>query len=186
ARRRWAAPAPLPWKEARVRVVQSSWPFTLSPILPQGEAAVPSLLRDRHQHAAAHALEERFLVRLAPPAREAAAMPMADDDEVGADALGGGGDAIGRVAVLERALGVDAVLLQPRDALVEDRLRALVLAARELRRDALGNRRREIALADREQVGLALHAEGHLRALAQRPAAFHRAVVGEQDLAEHG
>src|SRR5690348_3243033 len=73
-----------------------------------GALLISILRRHRHQHAAAHALEQRLLVRLAPPAREAAAMPMSDDDEVGADALRCRGDAVHGVAVLERAFGLDA------------------------------------------------------------------------------
>src|SRR5512132_213313 len=57
-------------------------------------AASFSLIRGGDEDAARHFLEKGFFVRRAPPPRQRAAMLVAQHDEVGADALRGGRDAI--------------------------------------------------------------------------------------------
>src|SRR6185503_1022397 len=96
----------------------------------RGEGAVGVLLiarRHGDQDAAAHALEERGLVGLAPPAGERPARLVTDDDEVGADVLGGLADAVDGVAEFERAVRSDAAVAQPLHALVQEGLRAPLL-----------------------------------------------------------
>src|SRR5689334_5255776 len=52
----------------------------------------------RREHAALHALEQRLAIGGRPPARERRASAVADDDEIGADALGRLRDLRNRVA----------------------------------------------------------------------------------------
>src|SRR5689334_15985595 len=74
--------------------------------------------RHRHEDRAGDAPEQRLLVALGPPAREAPALLVAEHDEVRLHELGGARDALDGVAVLERAAGVHAALAQPLHALV--------------------------------------------------------------------
>src|SRR5665213_3107926 len=80
----------------------------------------------RHQDAAGDAVEQRLLVGLAPPAREAGTLAMSHHDQVRTDAPGHFGDPVNRVAVLEGSGGRDSMVLQPLHALVQQRHRAAV------------------------------------------------------------
>src|SRR5258705_3539996 len=137
------------------------------------------------EDAARHTLEERLLLRGAPPAREARAVLVAEDDEVRVDLLRGLGDGVHGVSVLERTLRGHAALTQPLHALLEQCVRALVLALDELGRDPFGDRGGDEALADGEEMRLGLHGDHHVGAGAQRLPALARAVVAEEDLAVH-
>src|ERR1043165_579950 len=63
----------------------------------------PSFILYRDEDAAPDALEQRLLLRFAPPARQAPARLVSQDDQVGADAAGERRDALDGVAEFERA-----------------------------------------------------------------------------------
>src|SRR3954454_18592877 len=66
-----------------------------------------------HQDAAGHFLEEGFLIGSTPPARHRAALLVSQHDEIRADALRGGGDAIDGRTVLERAVRGHSAIAKP-------------------------------------------------------------------------
>src|SRR6185503_1028434 len=93
----------------------------------------------RDQDAAGDAVEQPRLFRLAPPFREAAAIAVTDDDQIGADFFRDFRDVHERIAVHERALRGNVVLAQPLHAFVEQGLCSALLTAHELGRNAFRN-----------------------------------------------
>src|SRR4029079_12840308 len=102
----------------------------------------------RDQDAAGDAVEQPGLLRLAPPLREAAAIAVADDDQICADFFRDFRDVHERIAVHERAFRGYVVLAQPLHAFVEQRLRSALLAAHQLGGDAFRNSARHQVATD--------------------------------------
>src|SRR4051812_1894385 len=95
-------------------------------------------------------VEQSDFFRLVPPFLEPAAVPVADDDEIGADAVRDRRYVHQRIAEHELTLRGYAVLYEPAHALVEQLVGRPFLAVDQLRRVALRHRDRDHVATDGE------------------------------------
>src|SRR5512138_3913742 len=125
---------------AKVIIIRSAGAIVRGSTGAAGAAALTrasSLRRScRDQDAAGDAVQQPRLFRLAPPFREAAAIAVADDDQIRADLFRNSRNVHERIAVHERAFGRNVVIAQPLHAFVEQGLCSALLAAHELGCDA--------------------------------------------------